>query len=381
MTLQDLREADALGSELYTDSGVTGLVLVVVRGDQVFIRGYGETAPGSHVAPSENSVVRLCSLTKIFTSDLLTKLVADGTVKLDDPLAEICAPGRAPSKNDAPITLFSLATHTSGFDREIGTAPRRTPHFTYPDYATRWQWLPSAQLKFTPGTQAWYSNIGYDLLSDALANAAHTSYPTLLWSRTLSPLDMWQTTFYPSAEQCERLMQGAHNEGPCTVTENTQGSSGLYSTPADMAKWLRYLAGPAKPGQATQPDAAHAVYLLVSRLKSIFGLNHAGRPAGIGLGWMHLGADDDPVPHHREDRRRSRIQYLYRDSSSKPHGFVRRCHRRTAAQEKQPSARIPRVAWSVPRIDQRIAGARQLAAYARSCQETSSRALRAHSPA
>ena len=140
-----------------------------------------------------------------------------------------------------------------GFDREIGTAPRHTPHFTYPDYATRWQWLPTAQLKFTPGTQAWYSNIGYDLLSDALASAAHTSYPALLWSRTLKPLGMWETTFYPSDAQCARLMQGPHNEGPCTVTENTQGSSGLYSTPADMAKWLRYLAGPSTPAWARNP--------------------------------------------------------------------------------------------------------------------------------
>jgi len=81
---------------------------------------------------------------------------------------------------------------------------------------------------------------------------------------------------------------GPHNEGPCTTTENTDGSSGLYSTPADMAKWLRYLAGPSTPAWAAQSDAAHAVYKLTSSLKQIFGLNHAGKPAGIGLGWMHL---------------------------------------------------------------------------------------------
>jgi len=294
ITLHDLKEADALGSQLYANSGVTGLVLVVVRGDQVFIRGYGETAPGSNVAPSKESVIRLCSLTKIFTTDVLAKLAADGTVHLDDPLQKFAPQGVHVPEKDAPITLVDLATHTSGFDREIGTAPRHTPHFTYPDYATRWQWLPTAQLKFTPGTQAWYSNIGYDLLSDALANAAHTSYPALLWSRTLKPLGMWETTFYPSDAQCAQLMRGPHNEGPCTTTENTDGSSGLYSTPEDMAKWLRYLAGPSTPAWAAQSDAAHAVYKLTSSLKQIFGLNHAGKPAGIGLGWMHLGANDDP---------------------------------------------------------------------------------------
>jgi serine-type D-Ala-D-Ala carboxypeptidase/endopeptidase len=294
LTLHDLREADALGSQLYQNSSVTGLVLVVVRGDKVFIRGYGKTGPGSHDVPDEHSVIRLCSLTKIFTSDLLAKLAADGKVHLDDPLQKYAPQGVQVPEEDAPITLLDLATHTAGLDREIGTAPRHTPHFTYPDYATRWQWLPTAQLKFTPGTQAWYSNIGYDLLSDALASAAHTSYPTLLWSRTLKPLGMWETTFYPSDSQCARLMQGARAEGPCTITENTEGSSGLYSTPADMAKWLRYLAGPSTPAWAAQSEAAHAVYKLTSSLKQIFGLAHAGRPVGIGLGWMHLGAIDDP---------------------------------------------------------------------------------------
>ena len=83
-------------------------------------------------------------------------------------------------ERDAPITLEELATHTAGLEREIGTAPRRTPHFSYPDYETRWYWLASTELKFTPGTQAYYSNVGFDLLSDALANAAHEPYAALL---------------------------------------------------------------------------------------------------------------------------------------------------------------------------------------------------------
>jgi hypothetical protein len=47
-----------------------GMVLVVVRDDQVFFRGYGETAPNSHQFPTQDSLLRLCSLTKIFTTDI-----------------------------------------------------------------------------------------------------------------------------------------------------------------------------------------------------------------------------------------------------------------------------------------------------------------------
>ncbi len=291
---KDLHGADQLGEELYRGSGATGLVLVVVRGHEVYFHGYGETAPGSHETPTENSFVRLCSLTKIFTTDLLSKLVADGTVHLSDPLERYAPQGDVVPEQGAPITLLDLATHTAGLSREIGTAPRHTPHFTYPDYQTRWQWLQSTQLLSTPGTRAFYSNIGFDLLSDALSEATHRPYATLLWERTIKPLHMWQTTFYPTVGQCERLMQSARREGPCTITENTEGSSGLYSTPEDMAKWLEYLAGGAGPGVPSQADAAHAIYLLPSSLESQYGLAHAGRVSGIGLGWMHLRANGDP---------------------------------------------------------------------------------------
>ena len=290
MTLQDLKEADTLGADLYTNSGATGLVLVVVRGDQVYFKGYGESVPGSQEAPGLNSEVRLCSLTKIFTTDLLAKLVSDGTVRLDSTLRKYAPEGAVVPEKGAPITLEDLATHTAGLEREIGTAPRRTPHFSYPDYEMRWHWLASANLKFTPGTQAFYSNVGFDLLSDALAKASHTPYDALLDKRTLKPLKMWNTTFYPNPGQCERLMTGAHEEGPCTITSNTEGSSGLYSTPADMVKFLSYLVGAGAPAQA---DDAHGVYLLPSKLAGQYGLDHAGKPSGIGLGWMHVGGNED----------------------------------------------------------------------------------------
>jgi D-alanyl-D-alanine-carboxypeptidase/D-alanyl-D-alanine-endopeptidase len=293
MTLHDLKEADTLGVELYTNSGATGLVLVVVRGNQVYFHGYGEAVPGSQVAPTPNSVVRLCSLTKIFTSDLLSKLVFDRTVHLDDALKKWAPADAVVPEKDAPITLEDLATHTAGLEREIGTAPRRTPHFSYPDYETRWHWLASATLKSTPGTKAFYSNVGFDLLSDALAEAAHTPYSTLLETRTLKPLGMWDTTFYPNPRLCERLMAGAHEEGPCTITASTEGSSGLYSTPADMEKFLSYLVGAGAPALPVQAEDARRVYLLPSSLKGQYGLDHAGRESGIGLGWMHLGADGE----------------------------------------------------------------------------------------
>lgn len=292
--LPDIQSVDTLGTDLFLESGATGMVLVVVRDDQVFFRGYGENAPNSHQLPTQDSLLRLCSLTKIFTSDVLAKLIADNNVRLDDPLQRYAPPGIVVHKRVRPITLADLATHTSGLPRELGNAPHNTPHFTFPDYRTRWRWLQNQRLHSTPGTAAVYSNVAFDFLSDALQSATHKQYAALLAERTLNPLRMQNTTFFPNAEQCRHLLISARKDGPCTATEATAGSAGLYSTPADMAIWLKYLLGTDAPGIPAQDASAQAIYILPSNLVSQKGLDHAGEPTGIGLGWIHILPADSP---------------------------------------------------------------------------------------
>ncbi|MGV8577611.1 serine hydrolase, partial [Pseudomonas aeruginosa] len=68
-----------------------------------------------------------------------------------------------------PITLLNLATHTSALPREQpGKKPPKTPVFTWPTKAQRWQWLAHANVTVPPGVRAAYSNLAYDLLADAL---------------------------------------------------------------------------------------------------------------------------------------------------------------------------------------------------------------------
>jgi D-alanyl-D-alanine-carboxypeptidase/D-alanyl-D-alanine-endopeptidase len=293
-SLPDIQSIGALGTDLFLLSGSTGMVLVVVRDDQVFFRGYGETVPNSHQLPTQDSLLRLCSLTKIFTTDVLTKLVADKTVRLDDPLQRYAPAGTIVPKRTRPITLADMATHTSGLPRELGNAPPGTPHFTFPDYRTRWRWLPNQRLRSTPGTAALYSNVAFDFLGDALQSAAHKQYAALLAERTLYPLHMRHTTFFPNAEQCRHLLISAHEDGPCIATEATAGSSGLYSTAADMAIWLKYLLGTGGSGNPAQDASAQAVYILPPTLVRQKGLDHAGEPTGVGLGWIHILPADSP---------------------------------------------------------------------------------------
>lgn len=289
-----LADADLRGSAIFQQSAATGMVLVVVRNHEVMIKGYGETSPGSGVQPDANSLIRLCSISKVFTGELLLELANEGKVNLADPLQRYAPPHRiVPQGADGSvITLEELATHTGGLPREVSSYPRKTPHFTFPDQSFRWDWLPRQNLLYPPGTAAVYSNIGFDLLGDALASATHRSYARLLSERIVRPLGLWDTTLAPSKEQCARLLQGTGDEGLCTDTQPSGASGGLYSTSTDMARLLQSLLR--IPGAGVPASPAIAAYLKPEQLKSVQGLSHAGDPTGIGLAWIQLGDPGSP---------------------------------------------------------------------------------------
>jgi D-alanyl-D-alanine-carboxypeptidase/D-alanyl-D-alanine-endopeptidase len=298
--LPQLQSADPFVADLFRRSGSTGMVVVVVRDNETWMQSYGQTYPGSHQKPSADSLIRLCSLSKIMTTDLLVKLVADGRVSLSDPLQKFAPPHvtvpvlTVRGLSGRPITLRDLATHTAGLPREIAYPPGDSGHFTFPDYNFRWQWLPGYRLRFVPGTAAHYSNIGFDLLADALSAAAGKTYPQLFAERTAKPLGLRDTTLNPTPGECARLLIGARNEGRCTETTAAAGSGGMYSTANDVTRWLEYLLD--LPGVPVHQDpAATATYIPTSQLRWTQGLALAGVPNGIGLGWVHINQPDDPT--------------------------------------------------------------------------------------
>lgn len=297
--LLDLASADPQITDLFQRSGSEGMVVVIVRGNEKWIQTYGQTAPGSHKRPNAESLIRLCSVTKIMTTDILVKMVADGHVSLSDTLqkfapANVTVPSlTVRGQAGRPITLRDLATHTAGFPREIAFPSGDSGHFTFPDYNFRWQWLPGYRLRTVPGFAVHYSNIDYDLLGDALAAAAREPYPRLFSERIARPLGLVDTTVTPTSSQCARLLIGAKNQGPCSDTTAAAASGGMYSTANDMSRWLDYLLG--LPGVPVHQDpAATAMYIPAAELRWMQGVNRAGVPTGIGLGWIYLNQPKDP---------------------------------------------------------------------------------------
>ena len=72
------------------------------------------------------------------------------------------------------------------------------------------------------------------------------------------------------------------------------GHNNVYSTATDMAIWLQYLLGAGGTGVPSLDPDAQAVYIVPSHLVRQKGLDRAGEPTGIGLGWIHILPVDSP---------------------------------------------------------------------------------------
>jgi D-alanyl-D-alanine-carboxypeptidase/D-alanyl-D-alanine-endopeptidase len=280
---------DRYANHIFYGSGATGMALVVIDGNQRVFRSFGETRPGNNVRPQLDSVIRIASLTKLMTSEMLVKLLDQGTVKLNDPLSKFAPPGmRVPSHNGAPITLVNLATHTSALPREQPGGAAHRPVFVWPTRDQRWNWLSTATLKTTPGSQAAYSNLAFDLLADALSNASGKPYPQLFEERITRPLGMKDTTFTPSPDQCQRLMVAGKGASPCNNTLAAIGSGGVYSTPGDMMRWMQQFLSSDFYARTSQADRMQTLIYQRSQLTRVIGMDVPGKADALGLGWVYM---------------------------------------------------------------------------------------------
>lgn len=280
---------DRYAEHIFYGSGATGMALVVIDGNQRVFRSFGETRPGNNVRPQLDSVIRIASITKLMTSEMLVKLLDQGTVKLNDPLSKYAPPGaRVPTYQGTPITLVNLATHTSALPREQPGGAANRPVFVWPTREQRWSYLSGAKLKAAPGSQAAYSNLAYDLLADALSTAAGRPYSQLFEEKITRPLGMKDTTFTPSPDQCKRLMVAERGASPCNNTLAAVGSGGVYSTPGDMMRWMQQYLSSDFYQRSKQADRMQTLIFQRAQLTKVIGMDVPGKADALGLGWVYM---------------------------------------------------------------------------------------------
>jgi hypothetical protein len=100
---------DFTGTFIFLGANVPGLVIAVVRNGESVVHGYGETTKGNGKPPDGDTLMRVGSITKVFTGATLASMVADGKVGFTDRLQDKLGWNVAiPELDHKPIRLIDL---------------------------------------------------------------------------------------------------------------------------------------------------------------------------------------------------------------------------------------------------------------------------------
>ena len=287
------------GTMLFLQSHVPALVIGAVRDGKTAVFGFGETSDGSGKPPDGNTMLRIGSITKSFTGQVLASLVAGGTVKFTDRLQDRLGWNvTVPSRDGHQIRLIDLVTHSAGLPREVEreAGPPDDPFSTLTPEAYR-KALADDPLVFAPSTGALYSNFGFDVLSAALSNAAGKPYDVVLKERVSDPAGLKDTVLAMRPGDQGRVLQGHNFDGKPMPNVPTPliagGASGLYSTPDDILRWLSWHLDRFAEKDAETRLIDHAPYLQRDGLDPVSGFDESGHMDAISLGWIVMQPKGD----------------------------------------------------------------------------------------
>ncbi|MFS4492903.1 serine hydrolase [Maribacter sp. 2308TA10-17] len=268
-----------------------GIVVGFLKNGEETYYSYGKTALKEGADLNENSVFEIGSISKVFTSILLSDQVLKGNMALEDPLSKYLPEGiKVPERNEKQITLKDLATHTSGLPRMPDNFRPADPNNPYIEYEKEqmYEFLSSHELTRDIGATYEYSNFGMGLLGHLLELQSGKSYEELVKERIAAVLEMTDTgiTFSPAMEA--RLAKG-HAYGSEVSNWDITGLAGagaIRSTAADMLKFI------AANINATDSPIAKAMKL---SHKTAFQNEEVNFE--IGLGW-HFANEGTVVWHN-----------------------------------------------------------------------------------
>ena len=178
--------------------GVPGGALAVVRNRRlVYAKGYGLADRERKLPVTPDSLFRIASISKSFTSVAVLQLVEAGPLRLEDRAFALLgfAPAQAADPRVAQITVGQLLHHTGGWDRDKSGDPMfrareiaRDLHIqppAAPEAIVRW--MSGRRLDFDPGSAFAYSNFGYCVLGRIIEKITGQSYVRHVQEKVLAP--------------------------------------------------------------------------------------------------------------------------------------------------------------------------------------------------
>jgi CubicO group peptidase (beta-lactamase class C family) len=274
-------------ARILDDGGGQGAAVAVVGREGILhVGGVGLADVEGRRPVSPDTVFQVASVSKLFIGLAIQKLVADGRLSLDTPLAAL-APDVAPenpwSASD-PIRLRHLLEHTTGLQEVIAAYPTSPAAALAPVRVILQGGLQPARVRWRPGTVPTYSNYNYLVLADLIERTTGLSFDDYIRETLFLPLGMRDATFRLEEVDRTRLARG-YAGGPERPLEPVESfyrpSAGMFATADDLARFMLALLhdGALDGVRIASPEAVASLERPSSSLAARHGLT-----IGHGLG-------------------------------------------------------------------------------------------------
>jgi CubicO group peptidase (beta-lactamase class C family) len=316
--------------------------------DLVWAKGFGLADLERRTATTPDTLYRIASITKLFTSTALLQLRDAGRLQLDDPVQQYLPwfkmpPDEwlpdAPQDPSRPVTIRHLLTHTGGLRRE---AP--FPYWTegnYPSLAEIKAGLSRQPVAYPPETRWKYSNLGLAIAGEVVTHCAGENYAAYITRHILEPLGMHDTLVKAPQPDHPRLatgysrrLPGAKREvSPHTDAQGLSPAFNMTSSVHDLAQFVmlqfrtaaEYTPGPQQilsPRTLREMQRVHwlepdwkmgwGLGFSISRQRNATWVGHGGAVLGYRtlvrfvpekkVGVIVLGNADDTMPYQFADK-------------------------------------------------------------------------------
>ena len=205
-------------------------------GTHFYVHGWSDLE--KQIKADQHTLYEIGSITKSFTGLLLAKFVVQNSLVLSTPVNDFLPDSiNLTDKKGNPVTLKSLATHSSGLPRlpsNLDVINQFDPYENY-DQNSMYSFLGHYTPR-TVGKNFVYSNLGFGLLGDVLSNYKQSPYRSLVSDQILKPLGLKHTYFEVPIAQKLHMAKGylGTEEVPLWKFKVMDAAGGLKASIRDL---------------------------------------------------------------------------------------------------------------------------------------------------
>lgn len=222
-----------------------GLAFGIVVDDQLIYSGnFGHTNFLQQTKVTAQSLFRIASMSKSFTTMAILKLRDEGKLQLDEPASKyIPVLKNIPLlTKDAPaITIRNLMTHTAGFPEDNPWGDRQ---LDVTDKVFKEMLKNKISFSNVPGTTYEYSNMGFAMLGEIIRVVSGKPYQQYINENILTPLGMTHTIWEYTEAPAPLLAHGYRFEDntwkeEALLHDGVYGAmGGLITSIEDFSKYM-----------------------------------------------------------------------------------------------------------------------------------------------